>query len=134
MSTFGCQGKSVITQKEHKCEICKRMIRPRRKVLHVGGMYEGDWQNWHACGYCENEVLPKLENGEPIGDDDFSSHVFDLEEAKCPKCNKKYLISFDIPGDSDTITYRCSACGSEWTHEIYGITRDKPETIQEVDS
>lgn len=133
MSTFDCQGKNVITRKEHKCLLCKRTIPKERKVrLLPGGRYEGDWQNWYACGYCEDEVLSLLEIGESIGDDDFSSHVFDLEEAKCPKCNKKYLISFDIPGDSDTITFKCSACGSEWTHVIYGVTCDKPKTIEQM--
>lgn len=130
MSSFGCEGKTVRTIKPHQCAVCSRIIPKGGFAFHVHGMWQGDWQNWYCCPFCENEILPDKFD-EPIGEQDFTDFVYEMDEATCPICKSNYGdIDYDIADDSDTIHFTCNDCGHEWTKEIYGITHHKPVVVK----
>ena len=126
MSTFGCVQKTVTTRKTHDCDICGRTIPKGFNAAHTSGMWEGDWQNWYACEFCKDNCIPNSEEG--ISNQDFTDYVFEMPEANCPRCTASYGdIDFEIEQDSDTIAFSCERCGHKWTHEIYGVTRQREE-------
>jgi len=126
MSTFGCKQLIVKTRKPHICALCNRNIPVGFSALHQTGMWEGDWQNWYACQFCADKVLPTVQDyDDEISDEDFKQYILGLPEAKCLKCGGAWnKIYFDVKGDSDTITYNCQKCGHEWIHQIYGIQQN----------
>jgi hypothetical protein len=46
MSNFGCEPKTVIARKAHRCLWCWGLIDKGGPCVSVNGMWQGDWQNW----------------------------------------------------------------------------------------
>ena len=90
MSDFGSY-KHVKTRKPHKCIYCGRVIPVGLKARIFKGMWEGNWQNWYACGFCEKNVEPEYaETSEGINGDEFSEWFWDSEHFHCNKCENKH--------------------------------------------
>lgn len=88
---------------------------------NFNGIWEGDWQNWYTCGFCEKYVESEYANPEEcISGDEFWEWLGDSENVNCDKCKgvtgrfhtkRKWV-------DDTHIRFYCSECGNEWTIEI----------------
>lgn len=129
MSDFG-NSKWVKTRKAHHCVYCNRNIPIGTKARNFTGKWEGDWQNWYACGFCVEHVEPKYaENGEPISGDEFMYWLQESEHWKCPSCEEhRYNHDWEWGEQDSSVVITCSECGHEWIVEIPFEAPDKEET------
>ena len=119
MGNFG-DYKYVKTKKVHACIYCGRKIPAGNKMRNYHGLWEGDWQNWYACGFCEKYVEPEYtEHGECISGDEFNDWFYDSDHMICKKCfgNRRYYAEWDWI-DLTHIKITCGDCGHEWVVEI----------------
>jgi len=120
MSDFG-NYKIVKTRKEHSCIYCGRKIPIGTEAWNSTGLWEGDWQNWYACKFCNREVVPDYaEQGEPISGDEFNEWFRDTDYMKCKECgNSKTRYRNDWDWISPTrIKVECEDRDNTWEVEI----------------
>lgn len=118
MSDFG-NYKLVKTKKEHSCMYCGRTIPKGIKAFNYRGLFEGDWQNWYACQFCDREVVPTY-GDEYISGDEFTNWFLDSDYYKCPQCeNRDYRHHNNWEWISPTkIKVECGNCDNTWEIEI----------------
>lgn len=120
MSDFGDYN-LVKTRKDHSCVYCGRTIPKGTKAFNCKGLFEGDWQNWYACQFCDREVVPDYaEPNDYISGDEFNEWFLDQDYFKCKKCeNMQYRHHNDWEWISSTkIKVECGDCGNTWEVEI----------------
>ena len=108
MSYFGTE-KIVTTRKEHYCVSCNRKIPKGKKTYHVNGMWEGDWQNWYMCLFCDENEL--CDPNEAITGCEFDEWVHSLNCPNCNTCNN----SWEWTDNDESIEISCGQCNHEWT-------------------
>ena len=119
MSDFG-NYKYVKTRKIHHCVYCNRAIPIGTMARNFSGIWEGDWQNWYTCGFCEKEVEPNYaEPSDGISGDEFSNWLYESDYVICKKCNgnRRYSAEWDWI-DITHIKVTCGDCWHEWIVEI----------------
>jgi len=119
MGNFG-KYKYVKTRKPHSCIYCGRKLPAGSRMRNYHGLWEGNWQNWYCCGFCEKNVEPEYaEPGECISGDEFSSWFYDSDHVVCKKCsgNRRYYSEWDWV-DLTHIKITCGDCYYEWIVEI----------------
>lgn len=60
----------AVARKQHRCAMCCYPIAKGERHAYMHGMYDGEWQNWHAHAEC-NEAF-QLD-----GDTEFVSGTFE---------------------------------------------------------
>ena len=118
MSDFGTY-KKVKTRKKHSCIYCNRQIPVGTEAYNDKGMWEGDFQNWYACEFCDREVAPDYaEAGEPISGDEFNEWFYDSKFCECHNCKSTpYRHNWEWIGPT-TIEVECGECDNVWKVEI----------------
>jgi hypothetical protein len=122
MGNFG-EFKYVKTRKQQTCIYCGRKLPAGTNMRNYHGLWEGDWQNWYCCGFCEKNVEPEYTTpGEEIDGDEFSNWFHESNYVICPKCNNqknRYHNDWDWT-DLTHIKVECGDfdCGHEWIIEI----------------
>ena len=117
MSDFGTY-KDVKIRKEHSCIYCSRTIPIGSIARNYRGMWQGDWQNWYACGFCIENVEP-CSDGEEINGSEFAEWFYDTDHMVCKKCETRYRNNWDWEDDSNTaIRVFCAKCSDEWVVQI----------------
>jgi len=120
MSDFG-DYKHVKTRKPHHCVYCGRTIPAGTNARNYHGLWQGDWQNWYTCGFCEKFVEPQYgEPGEGISGDEFSEWLRDSDHFRCKKCENSHYRHHNGHNwiDLTHIEMACGDCGNEWITEI----------------
>ena len=129
MSTFGGGMRLVKTRKPHRCETCDRTIPTGTKAYYQGGMYEGNWQNWHMCQFCHDK---EVFDGDCVTGYEFSDWLTEQDFFRCPACrgvNPKtgeghlcHTPWRDIKNkwseDQKTLLLECMLCGHKWSQYI----------------
>ena len=120
MGDFG-DFKHVKTRKEHQCVFCGRTIPKGTKARNFSGLWEGDWQNWYTCGFCEREVENEYANtGEEISGDEFRYWLEESKHFTCPHSGNNEYRNRNGWGwiDNTHIQLGCGKCKKEWEVEI----------------
>ena len=129
MSTFGGGMRLVKTRKPHRCETCDRTIPTGTKAYYQDGMYEGNWQNWHMCQFCDQHVMF---DAEEVYDDAFFIWASEQDFARCPICkginpadgadgwrNSPWRYTKrSWSEDQKTLLLECKLCGHKWSQYI----------------
>ena len=114
MSDFGKYTKIKKTRKTHKCETCCRTIPIGSKAHYYIGSYEGEFQSWYQCDWC-NFNLNDNEFLEGISGDEFMEQFLETESGVCPTCSAKYgALEWDWSKDDTTLKMECPECDTKW--------------------
>ena len=107
------------TRKNHVCEYCDRLIPAGEPRYAISGKYEGDFQNYSLCPWCEQHIA-QIEN------DNGSSYEFQrgglyervhdmMYGEKCPDCgDEDYEICLHTERGAARLTCRAGGCRREW--------------------
>lgn len=119
MSDFG-NHKWVKTRKTHPCVYCNRTIPTGTKARNYKGRWQGDWQDWYACGFCVENVEPThTESDEPISGEEFIYWLQDSDHWKCPTCGEhRYNHDWEWREDDTGVIITCGQCDHEWAVAI----------------
>lgn len=120
MSDFG-EYRYVKIRKPHQCVYCGRTLLIGITARLYKGLFQGDWQNWYACGFCVENVEPSYaEPNEFISGDEFSEWLWDSDHYKCKKCENKMYRHHNSSDwiNSTHLKISCGDCDNEWIVEI----------------
>ena len=132
MSDFG-NYKWVKTRKEHSCVYCGRTIPKGTKARNYSGMWDGYWQNWYCCGFCEKYIEPEYaESGEVISGEEFHEWLNDSDHGSCPKCKENKYSEWEWEDDNVSIRYTCPTCDNEWVVAIPFEVEVEDEPISSI--
>lgn len=116
MSDFG-NYKQLKTTKPHECVYCRRIIPKGTSCFNYRGMFQGDWQNWYSCEFCEKHVDPVM--NEPISGDELIDWITSSEYFKCPNCGKHTSShEYEWKNNDTNVLIECIECEHEWSIEI----------------
>lgn len=116
MSDFGNYSQIKI-RKDHKCVYCERTIPKGTSCFNYRGLWQGDWQNWYSCEFCEIHVDPI--SNEPISGDEFINWLTSSSHFKCPNCEKHTSNhNFKWSKNCTAVDVQCTQCQFEWVVEI----------------
>ncbi len=97
METLSCKLQTA--RKQHKCDMCNRIINPKDKYYSSFVVDGGDHWQWKECIYC-NELIPKLFTNEElsygIGQDDFENVVWDKVNREQNDCKISLSLAVEM--------------------------------------
>ena len=79
MSDIG-YARAVIAKKSHRCEMCYGPIPKGELHIYMHGMYDDQWQNWHAHIECDAAFEDSDDGGFMPGSSDMPERVRKLIE------------------------------------------------------
>jgi len=88
-------------------------------------MWEGDWQNWYMCEFCNSHCADDLSEG--VNGEEFGYWLRDQPFNECPECHgidpetgKKDHCwpDWDWSEDLMSVEFQCEYCEHKWTQHI----------------
>lgn len=90
-----CESFIHKARKVHKCDECRREIKPKEHYKKIIGKWNGDFQVWKQCEGCQDliQTIEEIEKSHGCGWEDSSPGLGDLYNAikDCPEARNKLL-------------------------------------------